>query len=237
MTSEQYIASSKQGLMNARSYLQIPNWRDGISAVRTCISYVNASQIMFNDSRLEERLWILNEVQQFAYHDSDAGGVKDLATWCEIEYNRILSTYPSHVGALRALGQAWLSKSQYWLAKVCHEDRSDDDDDVAECRRYTANYVEARAALIPAVDFFAQAFDSASRQNCLTGELLAIRAEACMSLGNVSPTRDAQVHFKTAIRCLRSATRLPNYQLPSHLVQYVLRGPHRPGEVNNHGYK
>lgn len=101
MTSEQYIASAKQGLINARSFLQTPNWRHGISAVKTCISYVNAAQIMFNDSRLEERLWILNEVQQFAYHDPDAGSVKDLATWCEIEHNRILSTNPSHVGALR----------------------------------------------------------------------------------------------------------------------------------------
>jgi len=73
-----------------------------------------------------------------------------------------------------ALGQAWLSKSQYWLAQVCHEDRSDDDDDVAERRRYTPNYVEARAALMPAVDFFARAADSASRQNCLTGGLLAL---------------------------------------------------------------
>ena len=62
---------------------------------------MDASQIMFNNSRLEERLWILNEVQQFAYHDLDAGGVKDLATWCEVEYNRILSTNPSHIGALR----------------------------------------------------------------------------------------------------------------------------------------
>ena len=101
MTSEQYIASAKQGLINARSYLQTSNWRHGISAVKICISYVNAAQLMFNDSRLEERLWILNEVQQFAYHDPDAGGVKDLATWCEIEYNRILNTSPSHVGALR----------------------------------------------------------------------------------------------------------------------------------------
>lgn len=101
MTSEQYIASAKQGLINARSYLQTANWRNGISAVRTCISYLNASQIMFNDSRLDERLWILNEIQQFTYHDPDAGGITEFASWCEIEYNRILNTYPTHVGALQ----------------------------------------------------------------------------------------------------------------------------------------
>ena len=101
MTSEQYIASAKQGLIDARSYLQSANWTHGTSAVKTCINYINASQMMFNDSRLDERLWILNEVQQFAYHDPDAGGITELATWCEIEYNRILSVNPLHVGALQ----------------------------------------------------------------------------------------------------------------------------------------
>ena len=73
-----------------------------------------------------------------------------------------------------ALGKVWLWKSQYWLAKVHKDDCSDDDDDTAENRRYTPNYVEARAALIPAVDFFTEAVGIAARKNCLTGELLVL---------------------------------------------------------------
>ena len=194
MASEQYIEAAKQGLTNIRSYLESPTWRDGAVTVRACISYINASQIMLNENRLEERLWLLNEVLRFAYHDPDAGGITEFSTWCEIEYNRILGTNPSHVTALKgmsrktrtavfvpfelthrvALGKVWLWKSQYWLAKVQNDDRSDDDDNIAERRRYTPNYVEARAALIPAVDFFAEAVDVARRQNRLTGELLAL---------------------------------------------------------------
>ncbi|KAF8477009.1 hypothetical protein BDZ91DRAFT_787615 [Kalaharituber pfeilii] len=226
MSAEQYIASAKQGLINARCWLQTSDWRNGLSTVRSCINYVNTSQIMLNDNRLDERLWILNEVQQFAYHDADSGGISELSSWCEVEYNRILSAFPCHVGALTALGKGWLSKSQYWLSRVCNEDRSDDDDDVAERRRYTPNYVEARAALIPAVDFLARAVDAASRQNCLTGELLALRAEACMSLGNVSPMRDAQGHFKTALRSLKAAFQISNYHLPTHLTRYFKENEH-----------
>ena len=101
MTLEQYIEAAKQGLINVRSYLEGPAWRNGEVTVRTCISYINASQIMLNENRLEERLWFLNEVLQFVYHDPDAGGITELGTWCETEYNRILSTNPSHVTALQ----------------------------------------------------------------------------------------------------------------------------------------
>lgn len=44
---------------------------------------------------------------------------------------------------------------------------------MAENRRHTANYVEARAVLMPAVDFFGRAVQIAQDQNRLTGELLA----------------------------------------------------------------
>lgn len=45
---------------------------------------------------------------------------------------------------------------------------------MAENRRHTANYVEARAVLMPAVDFFGSAVQIAQDQNRLTGDLLAL---------------------------------------------------------------
>lgn len=45
---------------------------------------------------------------------------------------------------------------------------------MAERRRHTANYVEARAVLMPAVDFFGRAVQNAQNQHCLTGQLLAL---------------------------------------------------------------
>ena len=43
----------------------------------------------------------------------------------------------------------------------------------ADARAHTADYVEARGMLIPAVDYFARAIDVAERDEMLTGELLS----------------------------------------------------------------
>jgi hypothetical protein len=43
----------------------------------------------------------------------------------------------------------------------------------ADARAHTADYVEARGVLIPAVDYFSRAVDVADREGVLTGELLS----------------------------------------------------------------
>lgn len=97
-----------------------------------------------------------------------------------MRYSRIASAgFPSGAYSYAGLGQAWLSKAQYWLAKIHQEEGSssaggEEDDTVAEKRRHTANYVEARAVLMPAVDFFGRAVQNAQNQHGLTGELLVL---------------------------------------------------------------
>ena len=49
-----------------------------------------------------------------------------------------------------------------------------------------------------------------------------------MSLGNVSSTRVNGHHFHEALAYLRRASEIPDYELPTHLQQYVfteLRSP------------
>jgi hypothetical protein len=58
---------------------------------------------MYDPRRIEERVWILNEVQYFAYFDPDSGGVPEVTAWCEREWNRVLTTDPSHVVALTGM--------------------------------------------------------------------------------------------------------------------------------------
>jgi len=43
----------------------------------------------------------------------------------------------------------------------------------ADARAHTADYVEARGMLIPAVDYFVRAVELAERDSTLTGELLS----------------------------------------------------------------
>jgi len=107
----------------------------------------------------------------------------------------------------------------------------------------TADYVEARAILQPAVDFFARAVEIARIKGCLTGKLLekvpfllhptdisihgidlqrpyAQRAEALMSLGNVSPMSVGRVHFRDAVQALQVAVSI-GHSLPRHLQRYA----------------
>ncbi|KAH8144745.1 uncharacterized protein LAJ45_11246 [Morchella importuna] len=224
---EQLITSAKAGLTTIRNTLSHSpsQWKKHTDTVRTCVNNIETSNIMLGSNRLEERLWLITEIQGFAYFDADSGSIADLAAWCEREWNRVLSTDGTNIDALRGLGQAWLSKAQYWLAKIHQEEGSasgtEEDDRAEEKRRHTANYVEARAVLIPAVEFFGRAVQNAHIRQCLTGELLALRAEACMSLGNVSTLKNAQQQFKDAVTALKSAEIIPGYTLPSHLSQYL----------------
>ena len=120
MSADQYIESAKQGLINASDYLKTSNWRAGISAVRTCIGYVDTSGIMHDNNRLEERLWILKMVQQFAYHDQDAGGIREFSNWCELQYNNILCYYPGHVQALQGRAHVYLLIQNIHTNQVNH---------------------------------------------------------------------------------------------------------------------
>lgn len=171
--AEQYVASAKAGLTNVhRSLKSNPtHWRNCTAAVKQSVSYIDHSRIMHDPRRIEERVWILNEVQRFAYFDPDSGGVPGLTAWCEREWNRVLATDSSNLAALTGmshsrarppptlapglippyfgtgLGNAWLCKAQYLLARIHREESKDVDDATAERRLHTADYVEVRALL------------------------------------------------------------------------------------------
>lgn len=89
------------------------------------------------------------------------------------------------------IGQYWLSKAQPYLARLpdnssssgggssqnpgeeYQQQQAKGNTTDEDARLNTADYVEARAVLIPAVDYFARAVSAAYSQSALTGELLA----------------------------------------------------------------
>ncbi|GME25415.1 uncharacterized protein LTHEOB_12329 [Neofusicoccum parvum] len=62
---------------------------------------------------------------------------------------------------------------------------------------------------------------AAYAEGCMTGDLLEKAAEAYMSLGNVSYSRNSQQYFSQALRYLRMTSGISGYQLPEHLQQYL----------------
>lgn len=102
---EQLVVSAKTELSNARVsiYRSPTQWRNFTDTVRACVSNIDTSRIMLGTNRLEERLWFINEVQNFAYFDADSGAITELASWCEREWNRVLDSHPTSVEALKGI--------------------------------------------------------------------------------------------------------------------------------------
>jgi hypothetical protein len=102
---EQLITSAKAGLTTVRNTLSHSpsQWKKHTDTVRTCVNNIETSNIMLGSNRLEERLWFITEIQEFAYFDADSGSIADLAAWCEREWNRVLSTDSTNIDALRGM--------------------------------------------------------------------------------------------------------------------------------------
>ncbi|KAI5818749.1 hypothetical protein BZA77DRAFT_364042 [Pyronema omphalodes] len=221
-TSSAYISAAQEGLTRVHKSLRSApsHWRACTEAVQTSINYIDRSQIMYDPRRVEERIWFLNEVHLFAYMDPDSGGIREITEWCEYEWNRILVDDPRNVTAMTGLGNAWLAKSQFLLAKIHREEGAHGyiDDASAERRLQNPDYVEVRGLMQAASDFFTKAIDNARRQGSLTGALLERKAESSISLGNISPMKSGRKYFTEAVRTLQEAVDI-GHMLPKHLQQ------------------
>jgi len=68
------------------------------------------------------------------------------------------------------------------VAKIAREEESDEEDAVADRRRGTENYYQARVAFASAVSLFKQAEENAKKHHCLTGKLLELVSYALSPL-------------------------------------------------------
>ena len=68
------------------------------------------------------------------------------------------------------------------MAKIAREEESDEEDAVADRRRGTENYYQARVAFASAVSLFKQAEENAKKLHCLTGKLLELVSYALSPL-------------------------------------------------------
>jgi hypothetical protein len=99
----------------------------------------------------------------------------------------------------------------------------------AEQFLHTADYVEARGILLPAIEYLQRAVDNAHVQGSVTGALLVQAAEAHMSMGNVTASRTNDRYYQQAMIYLREAADMDDYSLPAHLEQCVSSFGTTPG--------
>ncbi|RDW78146.1 hypothetical protein BP5796_05998 [Coleophoma crateriformis] len=219
-----------------------------IPSAQSAMAVLDRIRFFREPNRLPEQIWIIQGLQDFAYHDADSGCIRDVAEWSQSAWLKILRIHPENSQILMGLGSNWLQRAQAVLSKIQNEESNQqtngssqssepqltsseprneiiaDYEPPTDGRRQrieSANYVEARGYLQPAVDFYTRAVRAADSENSMTGSLLAWAAEAQMSLGNVTGSPRDERYFSQAIRYLRRAEAIPNYTLSIYLQNYL----------------
>ncbi|KFY43444.1 hypothetical protein V495_03941 [Pseudogymnoascus sp. VKM F-4514 (FW-929)] len=197
-------------------------WEQWLSTARSATRAIDAMSFLKDTGRLQEQVWLIQVLQDYAFHDADEGCIRDIARWCQSSWLRVLRDHPDNVTILKGLGNNWLQISQGYLARIHNEEGSCvSSDSTVNKNAQGPLHVEARTHLQPAVDFFSKAVAAAEGSNSLTGELLSSAAEASMNLGNVSPSSCAEQHFARAVKYLRRTVAIPGYSLSTFFQEYL----------------
>jgi hypothetical protein len=94
---EQHLAYAKTKASEVRTVYGTTTWKEeGIPIMKECTMHTDYSGVMYDSTRMDEALWILNEVQTFTFYDlySEPGGLEEFSSWCEANYNQMLNHNP-----------------------------------------------------------------------------------------------------------------------------------------------
>lgn len=99
---EQRITDILNSVRNLQS--SSPTTQTEISArvetARNIISHLSRSPFMSWPDRHDDQIFILNELQNVAYHEADNGGVQDIAQWCLQQFLTMLNRQSESLEAL-----------------------------------------------------------------------------------------------------------------------------------------
>jgi len=100
--NEQRIAVCKAILQQVSQVLNSSpqDWHSQVPSGRSVIESLDSSTLMDSPQRVEEQIWVIDQLQKLAYSDPDSGGVHDIADWC---LNKWLQILPYHSQEVRIL--------------------------------------------------------------------------------------------------------------------------------------
>jgi hypothetical protein len=75
-------------------------WESYVPSARSAMTALDHLRFFRDPARFAEQVWILQGLQDFAYHDADSGCIRDVAEYCQASWLRILRNYPENVEAL-----------------------------------------------------------------------------------------------------------------------------------------
>lgn len=103
--AESIVASVKRLLSQIDNMLADDNddWQAYLQSARSAISSLDRINFIRAPNRLPEQKWIIQILQDYAYHDSDEGAIRDIAEWCQAAWLRILRDHAGDVTALTGM--------------------------------------------------------------------------------------------------------------------------------------
>lgn len=69
-------------------------WDDYLVTARRAILVLDNTNIFSFEDNLSEQIWVLNTLQDLAFHDADNGFITDVAEWVDHQWLRVLSIHP-----------------------------------------------------------------------------------------------------------------------------------------------
>jgi hypothetical protein len=83
-------------------------WETYLASARSAVTALERLRFFRDPARFAEQVWIIQGLQDFAYHDPDSGCIKDIVDFCQASWLRVLRNYPENVEVLSGKSQSLL---------------------------------------------------------------------------------------------------------------------------------
>jgi hypothetical protein len=74
-----------------------------LALARSIIRSLDQTALLQRATRVDDQVFIISQLQDFAYYDADSGAIRDIAEWCMRQWLRLLQQNPEGVDVLRGL--------------------------------------------------------------------------------------------------------------------------------------
>lgn len=91
-------------------------WETYLPSARSAVTALDHLRFFRDPQRFAEQVWILHGLQDFAFHDADAGAIQDIAEWCQTAWLRVLRNFPENVETLTGTFNPFQYSSSYEVA-------------------------------------------------------------------------------------------------------------------------
>ena len=92
-------------------------WETYVPSARSAMTALDHLHFFRDPARFAEQVWIIQGLQDFAYHDADNGCIRDVAEYCQASWLRVLRNFPENAETLTGRLQIYFSK---FGLSVCH---------------------------------------------------------------------------------------------------------------------